>query len=76
MHKNSKYKTLEYIVEHTRGAYFEVIAAFDCEAAAIGYRKECERDNGGSHYRVSKRDHRGQFRVLPRATTGMRGILD
>lgn len=34
--------------------YFELIAAFDCEQAAIAYAKECASANARFQYRVLK----------------------
>jgi hypothetical protein len=34
--------------------FFELIAAFNCESAAVGYAGECAESNPSFHYRVMK----------------------
>lgn len=57
--RTSKYYDLRFIVQckqPLRG-YWETIAAFDCEPAAIGYSNECRKDRltASFEYRIMKR---------------------
>lgn len=34
--------------------FYELIAAFDCESAAVNYMADCKRANPGNAYRILK----------------------